>query len=264
MKTGRLNRAETGGGHRSTQVVLLLVAVALLSFSCRRSTPPPPPPVPPAAAAPPPAPAPTIALTASQTTITAGQSTTLQWMSTNANTVSIEPGIGTVATSGMRAVSPTSSVTYNATATGPGGSASVPLRITVNAAPAAAPPPVAPPPALTIDQLFARDMQTVLFDFDRADIRPDQVGKVQTAAQFLQQNAGLQITISGHADERGSQEYNIGLGDRRANAVRQALIQRGIAANRINTVSYGEERPVCRVSNETCWQQNRRAAYDRR
>lgn len=264
MKTGRLNRAEIRDAHRSTRIVVLLVAVALLSFSCRRSTPPPPPPEPPVAAAPPPAPAPTISLTASQTTITAGQSTTLQWTSTNASTVAIEPGIGTVATSGMRAVSPTSSVTYNATATGPGGTASAPLRITVNPAQAAAPPPAAPPPALTIDQLFARDMQTVLFDFDRAEIRPDQVGKVQAAAQFLQQNAGIQITISGHADERGSQEYNIGLGDRRANSVRQALIERGIAPSRINTVSYGEERPVCRVSNETCWQQNRRAEYARR
>lgn len=264
MKTGRLNRAATGEGV-SARIVVLLVAVALLSFSCRRSTPPPPPPAPPVAAAPPPAPAPTISLTASQTTITAGQSTTLQWTSANASTVAIEPGIGTVATSGMRAVSPTSSVTYNATATGPGGTASAPLRITVNPAQAAAPPPApTPPPSLTIDQLFARDMQAVLFDFDRAEVRPDQIGKIQAAAQFLQQNAGVQITVSGHADERGSQEYNIGLGDRRANSVRQALIERGIAGNRINTVSYGEERPVCRVSNETCWQQNRRAEYARR
>jgi peptidoglycan-associated lipoprotein len=264
MKTGRLNRAESGVMRGRTTGVALLVAVALLSCSCRRQTPPPPPPEPPPAAAPPPAPAPTIQLSASQTSITAGQSTTLQWTSTNASTVSIEPGIGTVATSGMRAVSPTSSVTYNATATGPGGTASSPLRITVNAAPAPAPPPAAAPPALSIDELMRQNMQTILFDFDRADIRADQAAKVQAAARFLQQNATLQVTISGHADERGSQEYNIGLGDRRANAVRQALIQQGVAANRLNTVSYGEERPVCTVSNENCWQQNRRAEYARR
>jgi len=253
-----------GAEARRHFVVALLVAVALLSFSCRRSTPPPPPPEPAAAAAPPPAPAPTITLTASATSITAGQSTTLEWSSTNASAVTIEPGIGTVATSGSRSVSPTSSVTYQATATGPGGTANAPLRITVNPAAAAAAPPAAAPAALTIDQLFARDMQSILFDYDRAEIRPSEVGKVQTAARFLQENAGIQITVSGHADERGSQEYNIGLGDRRANAVRQALIERGIAATRINTVSFGEERPLCTEANEACWQRNRRGEFSMR
>lgn len=264
MKT-RLNapkRAAAVAGSNRYAVVLLL-AVALLSFSCRRSTPPPPPPEPPAAAAPPPAPAPTITLTASATSITAGESTTLQWNSTNASSVMIEPGLGTVATSGMQSVSPASSVTYQATATGPGGTANAPLRITVNQ-PAAAPPPAAPPVSLSIDELFARDMQPILFDYDRADIRPSEIGKVQAAARFLQENAGVQVTVSGHADERGSQEYNIGLGDRRANAVRQALIERGITATRVNTVSFGEERPLCAESTEACWQRNRRGEFSMR
>ena len=117
------------------------------------------------------------------------------------------------------------------------------------------------PVALTIDEIFDRDVQSILFDYDQADIRASEVGKVQAAARFLQQNAGVQITVSGHADERGSQEYNIGLGDRRANAVRQALIEAGIGATRINTVSFGEERPVCNASNEGCWQQNRRGEF---
>jgi peptidoglycan-associated lipoprotein len=215
-------------------------------------------------ATPPPAPAPTITFTASQTAITTGQSTTLEWTATNANAVSIDPGIGPVATNGTRSVSPTASVTYNATATGPGGTASAPVRITVNPVAAAAPAPAPAAPVLTVDQLFARDMQSILFDYDRSEIRPSEVAKVQTAVGFLQANAALQITISGHADERGSQEYNIGLGDRRANAVRQALIERGIALTRINTVSFGEERPVCTVANENCWQQNRRAEFARR
>lgn len=257
MTTGRLNRRP---GHYA---ILLALAVALLSFSCRRSTPPPPPPVADAPAPAPPPPAPTVTLTASQTTITAGQSTTLEWAATNANSVAIEPGIGQVATSGERAVSPASSVTYQATATGPGGTANAPLRITVNAAPATPPPPT-PPPTLTITDLFNRDMQSILFDYDRSEIRPGEVGKIQTAAQFLEENAGVQITIAGHADERGSQEYNIGLGDRRATAVRQELIGRGIAPARINTVSFGEERPLCADSNEACWQRNRRAEYTMR
>lgn len=260
----RLNASKGVYPQRRRQyAVTLLVAVTLLSFSCRRSTPPPPPPAQPAAAAPPPAPAPTITLTASATSITAGESTTLQWSSTNASSVTIDPGVGSVATSGSRAVSPTSSVTYQATATGPGGTANAPLRITVNQPAAAAPPP-APPVTLTVDQLFQRDMQPILFDFDRSEIRPSEVGKVQTAARFLQENPGVQITISGHADERGSQEYNIGLGDRRANSIRQALIERGIAASRINTVSFGEERPVCNQSTEACWQRNRRGEFTRR
>jgi peptidoglycan-associated lipoprotein len=251
------------GGRSHAKTVGLLLAVALLSMSCRRSTPPPPPPEVVATPAPP-APAPTITLSASAMTITAGDSTTLQWTSTNATSVTIEPGLGTVGTSGSQAVSPTSSVTYQATATGPGGTDNFPLRITVNAA--AAPPAPAPPstPTLTVDQLFQRDMQPVLFDYDRSDIRPSEVGKLDAAARFLQDNAGLQVTIGGHADERGSQEYNIGLGDRRATAVRQALVQRGVAPARIDTVSFGEERPVCSVPNEACWQQNRRAEYTRR
>jgi len=269
MKTGRLNRVRTRrarmlprDSRRSGAFpVLLLAAVTLLSFSCRRSTPPPPPPAPPAATATPPAPAPTITLTATLTAITAGQSTTLQWTASNATSVSIDPGIGTVAVDGARDISPMSSVTYNATATGPGGTASAPLRITVNPAGAAPAPPPAVAPTLTVDQLFARDMQSILFDYDRSEIRASEVGKIQNATRFLQENPAIQFTISGHADERGSQEYNIGLGDRRANSVRQALIERGIAGNRINTVSYGEERPVCAESNEACWQRNRRAEF---
>ena len=103
---------------------------------------------------------------------------------------------------------------------------------------------------------------SIYFDYDQSDIRADQVADLQSNARFLQQNAGVQFTISGHADERGTQEYNIGLGDRRANAVRQFLEEQGVAASRINTVSFGEERPTCTESNEMCWQDNRRAGLD--
>jgi peptidoglycan-associated lipoprotein len=81
---------------------------------------------------------------------------------------------------------------------------------------------------------------------------------VQGDIAFLQQHAGVHITIEGHCDSRGSTEYNLALGDNRAGAVKNALVQGGIAADRIRTISYGKERPFCTEENEQCWQQNRR------
>jgi len=101
----------------------------------------------------------------------------------------------------------------------------------------------------------------IYFDYDESVIRQDQVARLQGNVRYLQQNANIQFTIGGHADERGTQEYNIGLGDRRANTVRQFMIDNGIAAGRINVISYGEERPTCTASNEACWGQNRRAEF---
>jgi peptidoglycan-associated lipoprotein len=188
----------------------------------------------------------------------------LQWEARNAATVQIDPEVGQVAVMGNRQVNPTSSVTYTARATGPGGTATDNVRVTVNVPPAPPPPPPpAPPkpPDKTIETLFRENVQEVYFDYDKADIRPDQVGKLQNNATWLKQNAGVRFTLEGHCDERGSEEYNLGLGDRRANAVKEFLLSQGLAASRINTVSYGEERPVCREQNEMCYQRNRRAAF---
>jgi peptidoglycan-associated lipoprotein len=188
----------------------------------------------------------------------------LTWEARNAATVRIEPELGEVnATSGTRQVSPASSVTYQATATGPGGTASDVARITVNipAPPPATTPPPAPAPTLTIDELFTRNVLPILFDYDQSEIRADQISRLQDGAGWLRQNPNVRFTIEGHADERGSQEYNLALGDRRANAVRQYLVAQGIPANRINVVSYGEERPDCRDTTEDCYQRNRRAAF---
>jgi peptidoglycan-associated lipoprotein len=188
----------------------------------------------------------------------------LQWEARNAATVQIDPEVGQVAVMGNRQVNPTSSVTYTARATGPGGTATDNVRVTVNVPPAPPPPPPpAPPkpPDKTIETLFRENVQEVYFDYDKADIRPDQVGKLQNNATWLKQNAGVRFTLEGHCDERGSEEYNLGLGDRRANAVKEFLLSQGLAASRINTVSYGEERPVCREQNEDCYQRNRRAAF---
>lgn len=249
---------------RKDVVLLLLIVSVLMTASCRKRVAAAPPPAPPPVAPPPPAPAPAITLRAQPATIERGQSSTLQWEARNAATVQIDPEVGQVAVMGNRQVNPTSSVTYTARATGPGGTATDNVRVTVNVPPAPPPPPPpAPPkpPDKTIETLFRENVQEVYFDYDKADIRPDQVGKLQNNATWLKQNAGVRFTLEGHCDERGSEEYNLGLGDRRANAVKEFLLSQGLAASRINTVSYGEERPVCREQNEDCYQRNRRAAF---
>jgi peptidoglycan-associated lipoprotein len=106
-------------------------------------------------------------------------------------------------------------------------------------------------------------MQSILFDYDKADIRDSENGKLQTAVTFLKSNASVRLTIEGHCDERGSEQYNQALGERRANAVKQFLLSQGVAENRISTISYGEERPICKEQTEECFAKNRRAAFTR-
>ena len=253
----------------------LLTVMTFVSVACKKTpAPPPPPPASNTTGITPPTPAlpaPTVTLRADAAAITRGGSVTLTWEARNAATVDIQPGIGSVTplASGSRQVSPTSSVTYQVTATGPGGTtAQDTVRITVND-----PPPVAAstrggepvkPPAvlnLTAQQLFDRDMQPINFDYDKSDIREDQKGKLQTATTYMKANPNVRITIEGNTDERGSEEYNLALGDRRANAVKQYLAAQGIAETRLSSVSYGEERPACSKQTEDCFEQNRRAAF---
>src|SRR3989442_9558794 len=236
---------------RIKKVALVVLTASLLAFGCKKqvaATPPPPPPPPPPPTAPPPPPAPAITLRANPTTINRGQATTLTWEAKNAANVRIEPGLGEVGATGNRAVNPASSVTYQATAMGPGGTATDTARITVNIPPPppTPPPPPPPPPNVSIDDLFRQNVKEVLFDFDKADIRSDQVPTLQGNATWLRNNGNVRFTIEGHCDERGSAEYNLGLGDRRANAAKEFLEQQGIQASRINVISYGEENPICR------------------
>jgi peptidoglycan-associated lipoprotein len=244
--------------------VVLLTFAMLLVVACHKKVAPPPAaaaPAPPPPTPPPPPPAPTITLRANPTTINRGQSTTLQWEARNAQTVRIEPGLGDVQATGNRSVNPASSVTYSATATGPGGEARDTARITVNipAPPPAAPPPPVRPPDVGIEELFRQNVKDIYFDFDKSDIKPDQVSVLQSNATWLKSNASrnARFTIEGNCDERGSAEYNIGLGDRRANAAKEFLVSQGVAADRIMTVSYGKERPVCTEANEDCYMRNR-------
>lgn len=228
-------------------LVFALGAVMMLG-ACKKKVapPPPPPPAPPAA--------PTASLTASPNSVDKGQATTLTWQTSNATDVSID-GIGAVQPGGSQSVTPSESTTYRLVAKGAGGTQEATARVTVNMPP---PPPPPPTSSLTEEQMFAQNIKDIYFDYDSADVRGDQQSSIQADIAYLKEHSGVKFTVEGHCDERGSTEYNLALGDNRANAVRTALIQGGIAADRIRTISYGKERPFCSESNEACWQQNRR------
>lgn len=100
----------------------------------------------------------------------------------------------------------------------------------------------------------------VHFDFDKADLRPGELPLLQRAGRCITAEQGVHLTIEGNADERGTQEYNLALGDRRANAVEKYLERLGVARSQLKTVSYGKEHPLCTEHNEECWAKNRRAA----
>jgi peptidoglycan-associated lipoprotein len=235
---------------KSAATVVALAAIMMLGACHKKTAPPPPPPPPPAAS-------PTASISVSPDTIQTGQSATLTWQTSNATDVSID-GIGAVQPSGSQQVSPSDSATYHLTAKGAGGSQEASTRLTVTQPP---PPPPTQAPTTTEADLFAQSIKDVYFDYDKADVRPDQQASVQADAQFLNQHSGITFTIEGHCDERGSTEYNLALGDQRASAVKSALIAAGVNASRIKTISYGKEKPFCSESNEACWQQNRRGHF---
>jgi peptidoglycan-associated lipoprotein len=204
-------------------------------------------------------PQPTVTLSADPTSISKGDSSTLSWTSTNATQLTIAPEVGTVTAEGSTKVTPADSTTYTITASGPGGSANATARVTVSVPT----PPVEPAPSADMDALFLKEVQDAYFDFNKADIRADARTALAKTADFLRNYPQIRVTIEGHCDERGSTEYNLALGDRRAGAVKQYLVSLGISADRISTVSFGKEKPFCTQSNEVCWQQNRRGHFVR-
>lgn len=103
--------------------------------------------------------------------------------------------------------------------------------------------------------------ETVYFDYDSAQIKDSEIAKIQTAAKYLIENSRIQCELEGHCDERGSNEYNLSLGERRAQAVRANLIGLGIEAGRLHTKSYGEEKPVDPGHDESAWRKNRRVEF---
>jgi peptidoglycan-associated lipoprotein len=104
-------------------------------------------------------------------------------------------------------------------------------------------------------------VQDIFFDYDSYDVRSDAQGALSKSAAYLAQNPSIKVLIGGYCDERGSNEYNLTLGQSRANSAKAALVQAGVAENRIRVVSYGKEKPFCSESTEECWQQNRRAGF---
>lgn len=233
-----------------------LVVLAVITAGCAKKVTTPPP----AAPALTPAPArPTVTLQASSTFVQKGESVALSWSSTNATELDLAPGVGRVSPEGSTRVTPESSTTYTITATGPGGSADASVRITVAAAPPPAPASSGPPATLT--ELFSRNVFDAFFDFDKSDIRPDARDALAKTAEFLRSYLQIKVTIEGHCDERGSTEYNLGLGERRAQGVRQFLISLGVAPERMETVSFGKEKPFCLAHDEDCWQRNRRGHF---
>ena len=240
---------------RRIQWIQVVVALAVvLAVGCAKKKPTPPPPAPP-----PPPPAPTAMLTANPNTISAGQASTLTWTTDFASNVTIDT-IGKVDPSGSMKVTPTESTTYRLVAKNDTGTKEATARITVTPAPP--PPPTTSSTGNESDaRLFSQNVKDVFFEYDSYDLTSPDQAVIQADARFLQQHPSMSFMIEGHCDERGSIEYNLALGENRAQAAKQALVQAGVSATRMRTISYGKERPFCNESTESCWQQNRRAHF---
>jgi peptidoglycan-associated lipoprotein len=157
----------------------------------------------------------------------------------------------------VKTVKPSESTSYHLVARGDGGTAEATARVTVNAPPAV----VVPTSTMTPEEEFKGAVQDIFFDYDTYDIRGDAEATLARDASYLVSRPNIRIVIGGYCDERGSNEYNLALGQNRANAAKSALILAGVEASRIRVVSYGKEKPFCAESTEECWQQNRRAGF---
>ena len=252
---------------RQISAALLVLMLFVFATGCgKKKVPPPPPPPQPIERVPPPAPSvqkPVISsFTAEPSTIEKGQSSTLSWSISNATDMSIDHGIGAVQSRGQRQVFPGSTTTYTLTAIGPSGSDTRTVTVDVSTPPAPPPPPPTGP-RLSGAEMLQQQSQDAYFDYDKSDIRPDARDALTRDAgllkQIFTQDPNFSVVIEGHCDERGSAEYNLALGDRRASAAKEFLVTMGIPADRLKTISYGKERPQCTEANEGCWQKNRRA-----
>ena len=237
--------------------ILLTVAVLLAMLTvagCKKKTV-----APPASEEAPPATSiqtPTAQITATPAVVSAGDQVVLSWKTTDATSVSID-GIGDVPTSGVKTVTPTESTSYHLVARGPGGSAYATARVTLNAPPAV----VVPTTTVSTEEEFKANVQDAFFDYDTYDIRGDAQATLSRDASWLASHPDIKVVIGGYCDERGSNEYNLALGQNRADAAKNALLTAGVAATRIRVISYGKEKPFCSESTEECWQQNRRAGF---
>jgi peptidoglycan-associated lipoprotein len=249
------------------KVTLALLAVLVLGMSagCKKKIPPPPPPAPaplPDNSAPSTKPA-IGYFSAEPTTVTVGQPSSLRWSVTDATSVKIDNNIGDVSPNGRRGVYPTATTTYHLTATGPGGTSEADATVTVSSPPPPASIPTTSQP--TIQEILAKQVQDIHFDYDKSEVRGEDQAILQGDASALktvfQMDPNFVVTIEGHCDERGSAEYNLALGDRRAAATKDALISLGVPGDKLKTVSFGKERPICTEAMEDCYARNRRAHF---
>lgn len=250
---------------RQSGAVLLALSLAVFAAGCKKKAPAPPPPPAPVKSTPaaPPPPRPVISFSAEPTTVERGQCATLRWSTENATQVAINPGVGNVAASGTQRVCPTSTTTYTLSASGPGGSETATASVNVTA------PPPPPPPVATakksLSDLLSTMLQDALFDYDKSEVREDARSVLtrnsEALKQIFQDYPDAIINVEGHCDERGSAEYNLGLGDRRSKASKEFLTQLGVSADKLKEVSFGKERPVCTDANESCYQRNRRVHF---
>ena len=238
-------------------------AACLIAAGCSKkvAVKPAPPPTPQQAKAATPE-KPVISLfAASPGTIDKGGETTLRWAVEHANNVRIAPALGSVQESGSRAVFPATDTLYTLTAAGPGGSASATasVSILVHAVSSRMPDQAT---KNQIQELLNR-IQDAYFDYNKHNIRPDAqtalVADAKTLGEILQQYPRYKLTVQGYCDERGSEEYNLALGDKRATQAKEYLASLGVPGDQLKTISYGKERPVCTDHDEDCWQKNRRA-----
>jgi peptidoglycan-associated lipoprotein len=240
--------------HRFLVPCLLLIALITVSGCGKKKMPAPAP----EATAPAPAsvPAPTAQLTATPTVISAGDQVQLTWHTADATSVAID-GIGDVPTSGVKSVTPSQSTTYHLVAKGEGGSTEASASVTVNTPPAVA----VPVNTVSAEEEFRANVQDIFFDYDDYTIRTDAQSTLAKDASYLASHPAVKVVIGGYCDERGSDEYNLALGQKRADAAKNALVTAGVAAGRIRVISFGKEKPFCSESTEECWQQNRRAGF---
>lgn len=205
--------------------------------------------------------APTATLTADPLAIDLGQSVVLNWRTQNATNVTID-GIGAVPPNGTQTVAPSTSTNFHLVAKGDAGATEANVRVTVRV-------PVAPTAPtgesntgdMGSEAAFHQNVQDLFFDYDSYEPRPDAQTGITQAASYLSAHPAIRIVIGGYADERGSAEYNLALGENRANAARTALTAAGVSGSRIRVVSYGKEKQFCTEATESCWQQNRRAQF---
>jgi peptidoglycan-associated lipoprotein len=251
------------------QLIACTIGMVMIVFSgaCRKKTPVasvPPVPQPAAAPAPVKPNAPTISeFVAEPRRIERGQSAVLRWEVRDATRIQIDQGMGTVSASGKRTISPNNSITYTLTATGDGGTATAAATLSVTAP--SPPVEVQTAPVRPLGERLSSEVQDAYFDFDKYYIREDAVLALTNDAAALKMIfkdfPDTTVIVEGHCDERGSAEYNLGLGDRRASSVKEFLEQLGIPRERLITVSYVKERPQCTQADETCWQRNRRVHF---